>query len=703
MNPSFRTARLLALIVFAATGVQAVKPVKFLGRRDYAGLGPALVADLNGDKILDVVAISYGNEMYPFLGNGNGTFRQLPQWNSGWDQIYRGVAADLNGDGYADLVLSGSQQPGGPYGIGVCFGNGDGTFQTPVLYQTGKDSGLWQIALGDFNGDGIADILAVGADGLWLLTGKGAGVFNAAVLIPITGLGGGSGLVVADFGEKGKLSAAITDYGTGFMLILGNGDGTFQAPILYPITDCCHYIGTGDVNRDGLPDVLVTLDVPANNLLFLNNGKGGFDAPTQTPITTMAPMAVGDVNGDGIPDLVSADGSVSFGLGGAKFATPVNYAVEATGGESVVLADLRHNGLLDVVAGEFQAFSVLLNQGAGTFQDGEWMSVPGSGNCAAAGDFNGDGIPDLALPTNDGLVILLGTGNGSAPYEQGATIPLSGPGCPLAGDVNGDGFLDLIEGADSLAGTGIYLGNGHGAFYLKSITPIGPSQLALGDFNHDGFMDLISSANQLALGDGQGYFQEPVPFVPNPNPLGYSGIAVGDLNNDGWPDVMLSPSSGGTQMEELLNDQHGGFTETTITNIGGIIGVVLADINGDGNLDAICPQLGQTAIYLGNGLGGLTLSPEIVYYPGGDPAAAPTVADVNGDGIPDLLLPADGSVGIAYGNGDGTFQSLIIWGAAASEGQVFAQNLHGQPANLPDLAIPAAGGGVTVLINTAQK
>jgi hypothetical protein len=68
------------------------------------------------------------------------------------------------------------------------------------------------------------------------------------------------------------------------------------------------------------------------------------------------------------------------------------------------------------------AVSVLLNENNSNFVDGEWVSAPGIGNCAAGGDFNGDGKPDLADPTGSGLVILLGTGNASAPYKTGTTI-----------------------------------------------------------------------------------------------------------------------------------------------------------------------------------------------------------------------------------------------------------------------------------------
>ena len=168
---------------------------------------------------------------------------------------------------------------------------------------------------------------------------------------------------------------------------------------------------------------------------------------------------------------------------------------------------------------------MLLNEGnKGTFNDGEWISVPGAGNCAAGADYNGDGKPDLAVPTSNGIVILLGTGTGSAPYTTGATIPLSGPGCPIVGDLNGDGIPDILVGANSLGGVAAYLGNGDGTFTLASITAAGPGLLVFGDFNHDGKLDFADSTNQLALGNGDGTFQAPTAFVPDPAALGYAGL-----------------------------------------------------------------------------------------------------------------------------------------------------------------------------------
>ena len=98
--------------------------------------------------------------------------------------------ADVNGDGKIDLVFSGSPLGGehDPAGVGVCFGNGDGTFASPVFYQLGNDSGFGSVIVGDFTGDGIPDIVAVGTSGIWLFTGQGDGLFNPGQLTPVTNI-----------------------------------------------------------------------------------------------------------------------------------------------------------------------------------------------------------------------------------------------------------------------------------------------------------------------------------------------------------------------------------------------------------------------------------------------------------------------------------------------------------------------------------
>jgi FG-GAP-like repeat len=181
-----------------------LKQPQFFARRDYPSApGYVAVADVNGDGIPDVVSMS-STGVHTLLGKGDGTFRVGPTTNPGGVLgFFELVPIDLNGDGKVDLIIA----QGG--GIEVCFGNGDGTFQPAILYVPG--SGLGQgggqyVIVDDFNGDGIPDVAITGGGGVFLYTGRGGGVFNPGVLIPVIGGTFNGNLTAADFNGDGILA-----------------------------------------------------------------------------------------------------------------------------------------------------------------------------------------------------------------------------------------------------------------------------------------------------------------------------------------------------------------------------------------------------------------------------------------------------------------------------------------------------------------
>jgi hypothetical protein len=182
-------AVLLALALLGVgLGGSAATP-KFFARRDYPDLAYYVqVADTNGDGIPDIIA-GGSNDITVLLGNGNGTFTLGPISPFGITSS-QFIPVDLNGDGVIDLVVSGQFNNQQVSGIGVCFGNGDGTFQPAVPYDVATTSAsVSGLVLGDFNGDGLPDaavagqILPAGPGGIWLFPGEGAGVFGAPTFI----------------------------------------------------------------------------------------------------------------------------------------------------------------------------------------------------------------------------------------------------------------------------------------------------------------------------------------------------------------------------------------------------------------------------------------------------------------------------------------------------------------------------------------
>ena len=698
-----------------AVPARAAAPT-FRARRDYfVPLDMLTVADANGDGIPDIIGLGAG-VVIVLVGEGNGTFRVGPESNIETGGVYFPVAADVNGDGNVDLIFSGPTYNGTYDGVGISMGNGDGTFQPAVFYQTGNDKFLGSVVYGDFNGDGIPDIAVAGESGIWLFTGQGGGTFSAGALTPFSGCTGG--LAAGDFNSDGHLDLALTTQ-TGFAVFPGNGNGTFRSPRAYstgPLTG--KFIVVGDLNMDGHPDIVLCAyteptDVPDYVLVYLGNGKGGFSAPAKVQMSPVQHIAIADINGDGIPDLVGSNGDSALGTGSGTFHKPVYYRLPALNivTNYVVPADLRNNGRTDIVLQDGDGgISVLLNEGKGVYEDGEWLPVAGAYGCAAAADFNGDGKPDLAMNSTAGISILLGTGEASKPFESGATLALTDAGCPVVGSLTGGGAADLLVPSNQTVVA--YLGNGGGGFTQASTTSTpGGGFLAVGDFNHDGKLDFATSGNLLALGNGDGTFQTPVTFAPDLYG-GFTNIAAGDLNGDGWTDLVVTQDTD-SFIYVLLNNQQGGFTVTKIVAKDGesLIDptqIVLADLNGDGNLDIVTgSSYGGVAIYLGDGKGNFTYSAQLVIPTGVGGGSVVSVSDVNGDGIPDLVMTQAGigTVAVFLGKGDGTFRTPYYVGAGPSPGDILLENLHGQPAScgMPDIVAPDVTGGVSVLINLSAS
>lgn len=352
-------------------------------------------------------------------------------------------------------------------------------------------------------------------------------------------------------------------------------------------------------------------------------------------------VAVGDFNEDGINDIVVANAndntiSVFLGNGDGTFRTAPNSPMKV----NVCSFDPACNGVpLSIAVGNFNskndqhldiavtnipvnvsclgrdacsAFAIFLGKGDGSFSGHNYYLSPGniSANLpvsVAAGDFNGDGYPDLAVANLDSGTLAILTGKGDGTFNAPLIVSLGfRPTSVTVGDFNGDKKLDLaVANADGASIT-ILTGNGDGTFTTGSSFGVGnrPVSVATKDLNGDGILDLVvanstDSTVSVLLGNGDGTFKPAATFGVGGFP---SSVQFGDFNADGKPDIAVVDRLS-AMVTVLLGDGTGSFvTGNNVPAGNNPYSVAVADFNGDGIVDLAVTNLinGTASILLNN-------------------------------------------------------------------------------------------------------
>lgn len=344
----------------------------------------------------------------------------------------------------------------------------------------------YALALADFNGDFALDIAAAnfGDDSVSIFLNNGHGVFTTGGKL-VAG-DAPNGIAAADFNADGDVDLAVTStatIGPAAVVFLGKGDGTFATGMAYASTAIGASIAAGDINADGRPDLIIPNTMEGTLSLLLNTGSGQFAIPVDLPAGNQ-PMAVAvvDLNHDGHADLAVADrGGNSllvfrYNPAGGAFLPAVTF-MAGISPSWIAAGDLDVDGDADlVITNEGQAnetttdtVSVMLNNGNGTFATARNYLAGVNPRCVAVGDFDGDGLPDLAVANygvstaTSGAAVLLNNGAGSfaAPvlYPAG-----SGPQAVAIGDFNRDTAPDMVTANFLSSNLSLLPNDGEGGF-----------------------------------------------------------------------------------------------------------------------------------------------------------------------------------------------------------------------------------------------
>jgi FG-GAP-like repeat len=306
---------------------------------DSGGFGAlsVAVADVNGDGKPDLLvtnecAASGGcnhGSVGVLLGNGDGTFQPALTYDSGGYLATSIAVADVSGDGKSDLIVTSCASnttticptPSRNGVVGVLLGNGDGTFQPAVSYDSGG-AGAWSVAVNDLNGDAKDDLAVADYSSsctVGVLLGKGDGTFQA-VTVYGSGWSGAVSVAASDVNGDGAPDLLLSCQGGEIAVLLGNGDGTFRAAASYDSgSGNLWSVSVADVNRDGRPDLSVANACNMNDCnhgsvgVLLGNGDGTFQPVLTYDSGGMLAESViqADVDAGGKVDLAVANGCAS--------------------------------------------------------------------------------------------------------------------------------------------------------------------------------------------------------------------------------------------------------------------------------------------------------------------------------------------------------------------------------------------------------
>lgn len=611
------------------------------GTQQYNSLG-LVIKDVNGDTKKDITVINR-NGATLLVNNGNASFSTTKL--SGCAGTCFAIE-DFNGDGKLDLITAGVYK-----GAGINNGDGKGNFGTTYPFSTSM-ADFNSLVPADLNSDGFIDLVCTGGNQAYFLinSGKNPKQFDSVKIesyknVTCKGKADGTATLIGYGSEKPYTyywwylytNEKVTDLSpgtyTGFVTgangCIGTASVTITEPPILELV-LSNKINCGDdvsitaqtyggtqpykfkwstnqpadtgssvkIYKSGNYNLTVTdangCSIMANQEMILNPRFA--QEALYTTIPSPNNVAYADLDNDGFDDIITSSSSVNLisvnmGNGSGTFKSSVKYYA-AKNLNSFVLVDIDKDGDLDVAgvsADASDTLYLLYGDGKGAFNSRKYIATNfnNSNKRIAVGDLNGDGFMDLVVVgyIQTDMCILINNGKNGFNINKVNDKLMHFDVC--IGDVNNDSKNDILT-TDAYDGTlSVMLGDGMGGISKTTRIMVGdaPTRIALGLLNNDKHLDVMLFGDMSPLkvyhGDGTGSFITPQTF----NYL-VNWVAYKDFNDDGINDLLLSKSGNNDVFIELSQSGGSGYSEVKIGNSDKNPGsVICSDFDKDGKWD----------------------------------------------------------------------------------------------------------------------